>query len=67
MSLKVIELNDRAIGVGDDSGKRLLSPGFALVDAEQLMLGEQAEKQARLRPTDSFNKFWHELNLEQIK
>ncbi|MCY4357000.1 MAG: hypothetical protein OXD01_05710 [Gammaproteobacteria bacterium] len=67
MSLKVIELNDRAIGVGDDSGERLLSPGFALVDAEQLMLGEQAEKQARLRPTDSFNKFWHELNLEQIK
>ena len=46
MSLKVIELNDSAIKVGDDSGLLLQSPGFALTAGTGLQLGEAAEQQA---------------------
>jgi len=66
MSLKVIELNDSAIKVGDDSGLLLQSPGFALTAGTGLQLGEAAEQQARLQPTDSYNKYWHELSMEPL-
>lgn len=66
MSLKVIELNDKAIRVGDSSGLLLHSPGFALADDNELHLGEKAEQQARLKPTRSYNKYWQELNLDPI-
>ncbi len=66
MSLKVIELNDNAISVGDESGIILQSPGFALALENKIELGEIAEQQARLQPTDSYNKFWHELSMEPL-
>lgn len=66
MSVKIIELNDRAIHVGDETGVILQSPGFALADGSSLVLGEEAERQARLQPTNSYNKFWHELSLDPI-
>lgn len=66
MSLKVIELNDAGIRVADDSGIVLLSPGFALTNDKSLLIGEQAEQQARLHPTKSFNKYWHELSLDPL-
>ena len=66
MSLKVIELNDAGVRVADDSGIVLLSPGFALSHDKTLLLGELAEQKARLHPTRSFNKYWHELNLDPI-
>ena len=66
MSLKVIELNDNAITVGDESGIILQSPGFALALENKIELGETAEQQARLQPTNSYNKFWHELSMEPL-
>ncbi len=66
MSLKVVELNDRAITVSDEGGVILQSPGFALVDGDVVHVGETAEQQARLNPTQSYNKYWQELNLEPI-
>ncbi len=66
MSETVIELNDKAIRVGDSSGLLLTSPGFALADDNELHLGESAEQQARLKPTKSYNKYWQELNLDPI-
>lgn len=66
MSVKIIELNDRAIHVGDETGVILQSPGFALADGSSIVLGEEAERQARLQPTNSYNKFWHELSLDPI-
>ena len=66
MSETVIELNDKAIRVGDSSGLLLHSPGFALADDKELHLGEKAEQQARLKPTKSYNKYWQELNLDPI-
>ena len=41
MNLKVIELNDNALRVGDESGILVESPGFALaVENKKLILGE---------------------------
>lgn len=67
MTLKVIELNDKAIKVGDESGILLRSPGFVLADGKTVLLGEEAEKQARLKPTSAFNKYWQELSLEPFR
>jgi len=66
MSLKVVELNDRAITVSDDGGILLQSPGFALVEGDVVHVGESAQQQARLYPNQSYNKYWQELNLEPI-
>jgi len=67
MSLKVIELNDNALRVGDESGILLRSPGFALISAdEKLQLGDVAKQQARIQPTNSYNRYWHELSLDPI-
>jgi hypothetical protein len=66
MSLKVIELNDNALRVGDESGILVESPGFALAGNKQLQLGEIAKQQARLQPTNSYNKYLHELSLDPI-
>ena len=46
MALNVIELNDRGIKVGDESGIIVQSPGFALVVDDKLEVGETAEQQA---------------------
>ena len=67
MSLKVIELNDNALRVGDDTGILAQSPGFALVsENKKLILGEAAKQQARIHPTHSYNRYWHELSIEPI-
>lgn len=66
MTVKVIELNDSAVRLADESGILVQSPGFALVDGKDIHLGELAEQQARLKPTSSFNKYWHELSMEPL-
>ncbi len=66
MSLKVIELNDNVLRVGDESGILAESPGFALAVDKQLELGEAARQQARIQPTHSYNKYWHELSLDPL-
>ena len=66
MSLKVIELNDNAIRVGDENGIILQSPGFALAVGNELELGESAQQKARIHPTSSYNKYWHELSMEPL-
>ena len=66
MSIKVIEINDSNIRVGDEAGIVFQSPGFALVTEDKLVVGEFAERQSRIQPTNSFSKYWYELNLEPI-
>ena len=66
MSLKVIELNDSGIKIGTADGIVAESPGFAIVFGESLVLGSEAEHQARLHPTSSYNKYWHELSMEAL-
>ena len=66
MSLKVIELNDHGICVGDETGILMHSPGFALISDVEVTFGEAAEQKARLRPTESYNRYWQELSLDPI-
>ena len=56
MSMKVIEINDSNIKVGDESGILCQSPGFALVTEDALEIGDFAENHSRMQPTNSFNK-----------
>lgn len=66
MNVKVIELNDNALRVGDDSGIIVESPGFALAVDKQLQLGDVAKQQARIHPTSSYNRYLHELSMDPI-
>ena len=66
MSVKVIELNDSNIKVGNEAGMLFQSPGFSLVTNDKVEVGEYAESQCRIQPTNSFSKYWYELNLEPI-
>ncbi len=66
MSLKVIELNDGGIKIGSAEGIIAESPGFAIVFGDNLVIGTEAEKLARLHPTSSYNKYWHELSMEAL-
>tara|TARA_B110000858_G_scaffold198464_1_gene265355 strand:+ start:23827 stop:25116 length:1290 start_codon:yes stop_codon:yes gene_type:complete len=66
MSLKVIELNDNALRVGDESGILIESPGFALAVDKQLQLGDVAKQQSRIQPSHSYNRYLHELSLDPI-
>ena len=66
MSLKVIELNDVSLQTGDAGGIIAASPGFALLEGKEVVLGAAAEQQHRIYPTSSYDKFWHELNMEPL-
>ncbi len=66
MSLTVIEINDAALQAADAGGILAASPGFALLRGGELRLGAEAEARHRLFPTNSHDKFWHELNMEPL-
>ncbi|MXY89003.1 MAG: hypothetical protein F4234_00245 [Gammaproteobacteria bacterium] len=66
MSLIVIELNDVSLQVGDAAGVAAAGPGFALLEGREVTLGAAAEQQHRIYPTSSYDKFWHELNMEPL-
>lgn len=66
MSRVVIELNDLALQAGSEAGLLAASPGFALLQGKEVLLGAKAEAQHRLYPTSSYDKFWHELNMEPL-
>ncbi len=74
MTLLTLEMNDtgitaavghppRLVPVDDDS---LQSPGFAVVDRKQLLVGTAARKQAHLSPRFTFDAFWDHLSTEPL-
>ena len=64
MSLHVLEFNDAGLRLSDASGILLDSPGFAYVNAKQIEFGEEARKQSKVYPLNSFNQYWHKLSLD---
>ncbi len=66
MSTIVIEINDAAVNVSRDGQLLLESPGYAVLDGEQLYLGNEARKLARIRPRWTNNRFWSELGTEPL-
>jgi hypothetical protein len=75
MRLIALELSDAGImaaakeplGLLPLEGKDLQSPGLALSDEAQLLVGREAERRARLHPLQVNSAFWDQLNTEPLK
>ena len=69
MSLKtaIVELNDSEVRVGMEGRVSVASPGFAIIGDGGLVLGDDARRQARLRPREANNRFWSRLSLDPLE
>jgi hypothetical protein len=75
MRLIALELSDVGIMVAAKEplgllpleGEDLQSPGLALSDEAQLLVGREAERRARLHPLQVNSAFWDQLNTEPLK
>ena len=66
MTVSLIELNDRSIGLhGTDKGL-IQSPGFANTAGKKPIFGEEAKQAARLHPRETYNQFWSQLSLDPL-
>lgn len=63
----VIEVNDAAVTVSNKDGLLLESPGYAVMDGDQLYLGGEAQAVARIKPRWTNNYFWARLGVEAIQ
>ncbi len=66
MSIFVFEFNDAGINVSRDGELLLESPGYAVLDGQQLYLGNEAQEIARIRPRWTNNQFWSRLGTEPM-
>ena len=66
VNAQIIELNDSEIRVAKDAQIILRSPGFAVVNKTGLHVGEEALLKAYLNPLETFNRYWHKLNLDAL-
>ncbi|UTW44140.1 hypothetical protein KFE80_06900 [bacterium SCSIO 12696] len=66
MTLAVFDLNDSAIGHGNNAESWQYSPGFALLADGRIITGEEARNKAWLNPQQSFQQYWHQLNLSPL-
>lgn len=61
----LLELNDLAIRCYRDGELLLQSPGVAITH-DQLLLGDDAWQQSRLRPLNTYTEFWSQLNTQPV-
>lgn len=66
MLLSALEINDSGLTLLRAGEEPLVSPGVAVLDNRQLLLGEAAARQFRLRPGNANSQFWQQLNLEPL-
>jgi hypothetical protein len=62
----LLELNDLGVRAYQEGELLFESPGYALVEKNRVILGEEARQQARLHPLNLHNDFWSELTAEPI-
>jgi len=65
VSTLAIDINDANLIIADESGVLGAEPGYALVADGEVLTGDAAYAQARLRPRDSSNRYWENLSLEE--
>ena len=53
--------------VGSRGNVSAPSPGLALIDGDVLLVGHEAQKNARLRPRRVHSRFWHFLSTQGLK
>jgi hypothetical protein len=63
----VIELNDAGVTLATDAGILVESPGFAIVDARRMAVGEPALREARRDPRHTVNQFWQRLSTDSLQ
>ncbi len=66
MSLAAIELNDAAVALARDGALLTESPGYALIEEGTLLVGNDALRQARLKPRAISTRFWDRLSNDPI-
>jgi hypothetical protein len=70
MTTGIMELNDAGVRVGKgedrDGDHHPESPGVALLERKELLLGEAALRHARLHPLQTNSWFWHRLSTEPL-
>jgi hypothetical protein len=66
MSLCIIELNDIAVAASPAELESVVSPGYALFQGGNLLVGDDAKTQARLHPQQLNNRFWQRLSMDPI-
>jgi hypothetical protein len=66
MAALVIDVHDAALTLADESGVRVVEPGFALVERDRIVTGSEARSQARLKPRQTSHRHWAELSLEPV-
>jgi hypothetical protein len=62
----IVELNDCEIRVADGAGIVVRSPGVAVLDKDDLHLGEAAVKLAYLNPRSTYNRYWYKLSEDAL-
>jgi hypothetical protein len=62
----VIEINDTAVQLYQGDRPLLESPGFAILEDREVIVGTPAAAQARLRPNRVQNRFWDLLSTEEL-
>jgi hypothetical protein len=62
MTIRVLELNDIDIRIGDTTGIIASSPGYATVIKDRIYTGGDARKLAHLHPRQTYNRFWVDLS-----
>jgi len=66
MSLAAIELNDAAVALARDGELLSESPGFALIEKDALVVGDDARRRARLEPRLVSTRFWCRLSNDAV-
>ena len=66
MSELVLEINDIGLTVSDGKKALLSSPACALLDGNNIEVGEEAFRKSRLRPLWANNRFWSRLDLAKL-
>jgi len=64
--LSALEINDTGLTLLSAGSKPVVSPGVAVLDNRELLLGEAAARQFRLRPGNTNSQFWEQLNLDPL-
>jgi hypothetical protein len=66
VTLLAVHINDAGITVVGDRGIVYREPGFALLEDAEIVTGEAAYRNARLKPRRIQNDFWRVLSLESL-
>jgi hypothetical protein len=62
----IIEINDAGIRTSIDGEIRHTSAGFAVLDGDRLLVGEEGRKNSRLLPRWTNNRFWNQLGVDPV-